>query len=93
MATGPTSVKTAPLKTKSGEVIIDQRKQLQRRVEHYLKLYSTQNIMTDAALDALPGLPAMEDLDEIPDYRSSAKPLTTSPVARRQGWTAYQQKF
>ena len=55
-ATGPMSVKTAPLKAKSGEVITDQSKQLQRWVEHYLELYSTQNIVTDAALDALPRL-------------------------------------
>ena len=34
-ATGPTSVKTAPLKLKTGETINDQSKQLHRWVEHY----------------------------------------------------------
>ena len=48
-ATGPTGVKTAPLKSKTGEVITDQSMQLQRWVEHYLELYSTQNIVTDTA--------------------------------------------
>ena len=74
-ATGPTSVKTAPLKAKSGEVTTDQRKQLQRWVEHYLELYSTQNIVTDAALDALPGLPAMEELDEMPTLEKLSKAI------------------
>ena len=40
--------------------------QLQRWVEHYLELYSTQNIVTDTALNALPGLPVMEELDNTP---------------------------
>ena len=65
-ATGPTSVKTAPLKSKTGEVITDQSMQLPRWVEHYLKLYSTQNIVTDPALIALPGLPLIEELDNKP---------------------------
>lgn len=67
MATGPTSVKIAPLWGKSGEVITNQRKQLQRWVEHYLELYSIQNNVRDVALDALPGLLVMEELDEMPD--------------------------
>ena len=64
-ATGPTSIKAAPLKSKTGEVITDQSMQLQRWVEHYLELYSTQNIITDTALSALPGLPVIE-LDNTP---------------------------
>ena len=40
-ATGPTSVKIAPLKSKTGDVITDQSMQLQRWVEHYLELNST----------------------------------------------------
>ena len=65
-ATGPTSVKTAPLKSKTSEVITDQSMQLQRLVEHYLELYSTQNIVTDTALNALPGLPVIDELDNTP---------------------------
>ena len=42
-ATGPATVKTAPLKSKTGEVITDQEKQLQRWVD----LYATQNVVTD----------------------------------------------
>ena len=65
-ATGPTSVKTAPLKSNTGVVITDQRIQLQHWVEHYLELYSTQNIVTDTALNALSGLPVIEELDNTP---------------------------
>lgn len=64
--TGPTRVKTVPLKVKTGEVISDQSKQLQRWVEHYFELYSTQNIVIDTALDALSGLPVIEELDNTP---------------------------
>ena len=60
-ATGPTSVKTAPLKSKT-----DQSMPLQRWVKHYPELYSTQNIVTDSALNALPGLPVIEELDNTP---------------------------
>ena len=35
-------------------------------MEHYLELYSTQNIVTDTALNALPGLPVIEELDNTP---------------------------
>ena len=37
-ATGPNVKKIAPLKSKTGEVIIDGRKQMERWVEHYLEL-------------------------------------------------------
>lgn len=84
-ATGPTSVKTAPLKVKSGEVITDQSKQLQRWVEHYLELYSTQNIVTDAALDALPGLPAMEELDEMPTLEELSKAIDNLACGKAPG--------
>lgn len=44
IATGPSTIKTAPLKSKSGETITDQRKQLGRWLEHYLELYATQSM-------------------------------------------------
>ena len=84
-ATGPTSVKTGPLKAKSGKVITDQSKQLQHWVEHYLKLHSTQNIVTDAALDALPGLPAMEELDELPTLEELNKAIDNLACGKAPG--------
>ena len=41
IATGPTRVKSVPLKEKNGKVITDQSKQLQHWAEHYLDLYPT----------------------------------------------------
>ena len=62
----PYDCQNSPLKSKSGEIITDQSMQLQRWVEHYLELYSTQNIVSDTALNALPGLPITEELDNKP---------------------------
>ena len=84
-ATGPTCVKTAPLKAKTGEVITDQSKQLQRWVEHYLELYSTQNIVTDAALSALPNLPVMEELDEKPTLEELSKAIDCPSCGKAPG--------
>ena len=65
-ATGPTISESVPLKTKSGENITDKKEQMERLVEHYLELYSTQNVVTDAALDAISQLPVLEELDDEP---------------------------
>ena len=62
-ATGPTPTKTTPLKSKTGEVITDQVKQMQSWTEHYLELYVTQTTVTDTALNAIPELPVMVELD------------------------------
>ncbi|XP_047495828.1 craniofacial development protein 2-like [Penaeus chinensis] len=62
-ATGPAPSKSAPLKTKTGDVITNQGKQLERCVEHYLELYATQNVVTDAALADTPDLPVTEELE------------------------------
>ena len=65
-ATGLTIKKTAPLKTKLGEVITDANKQMERWVEHYLKLYPTENTITDEELDTIENLPVMTELDVEP---------------------------
>ena len=83
--TGPTCVKTALLKAKTGEVITDQSKQLQRWVEHYPELYSTQNIVTDAALGALPDLPVMEELDEKPTLEELSKAIDCLSCGKAPG--------
>ena len=58
-ATGPSVNKTAPLKSKSGEVITDKAKQLERWVEHYSELYSRETVVHQSALDAIDRLPLM----------------------------------
>ena len=84
-ATGPTCVKTAPLKAKTGKVITDQSKQLQHWVEHYLELYSTQNIVTDAAFGALRDLPVMEELDEKPTLEELSKAIDCLSCGKAPG--------
>ena len=74
-ATGPAPSKSAPLKSKTGEVITDQAKQLERWVEHYLELYATQNVITDAALAAIPDLPVMEEHDTPPTEEELSKAI------------------
>ncbi|CAE1327771.1 unnamed protein product [Acanthosepion pharaonis] len=66
-------IKTAPLKSRAGEVIIDQGKQLECWLEHYLELYATQNEVTDAALDD--SLPIMEELDNPPSAEELGKAI------------------
>ena len=65
-AIGPQVKKTAPLKSKTGELITDRTKQMDRWAEHYRELYSTENKVTEAALNAIQDLPVMEVLDEEP---------------------------
>ncbi|WP_353803968.1 hypothetical protein, partial [Acinetobacter baumannii] len=66
-ATGPSVMKTAPLKSKTGEIITDRSQQLDRWVEHYLDLYATENVVTDEALNAIQQMPVMEELDALPN--------------------------
>ena len=74
-ATGLPSTKTALLKTKTGEVIKDQSRQLECLVEHYLELYATQNVVYDAILEALTHLSVMEELDTVPTVEELSKAI------------------
>ena len=58
--------KTAPVKAKTGEIINDRTMLLDRWVEYYTDLYSTENRVTDATLDAVQVLPIMEALGQQP---------------------------
>ena len=52
VATGPTQSKSAPLKSSSGEVIIDKGKQMDRWKEHYSDLYTRTSEVSESALAA-----------------------------------------
>ena len=79
-ATGPAPSKSAPLKSKTGEVITDQAKQLERWVEHYLELYAT-----DATLAAIPDLPVMEELDTPPTEEELSKAINSLASGKSPG--------
>ena len=74
-ATGKPTKKSAPLKTKTGEIIIEKDKQLARWVEHYLDLYSRENIILPEALYALEDLTVMEELDAEPTHEELSKAI------------------
>ena len=64
--TGPAPRKSAPFKSKTGNVITEQGKQLECLVKHYFELFATQNVVTDVALATIPDLPVMEELNDLP---------------------------
>ena len=76
-AMGPVQNKTAPLKSTTGEVITDKGQQMERWVEHYSDLYSRQNVVTTAALDAIECLPVMEELDTEPTTEELNKAINS----------------
>ena len=75
-ATSPTQSKTAPLKSKTGKVITDLDKQMKRWVEHYLEIYRTENKVTEAALNAIPQLTVLEELDAEPTLDELEKAIS-----------------
>ena len=85
-ATGPRVKKTAPLKSKSGEVITDKAKKLDRWVEHYYyELYSKENVVHQSVLDASNHLPLMAKLDEVPSIEELSKAIDRLPSGKAPG--------
>ena len=84
-ATGKPTKKTAPLKSKTGEVITDRGKQMRRWVEHYLELYSRENSVTQEALDAIEELPVLEELDSEPTMEEIGKSIDALACGRAPG--------
>ena len=66
-------------------MITDQAKQLERWVEHYLELYATQNVITDAALAAIPDLPVMEELHTPPTEEELSKAINSLASGKSPG--------
>ena len=74
-AIGPPTSKITPLKAKTGETISDPSQQLDRWVEHYLKLYASQNEVSRSALDSITDMPIMEELDVLPTIEELDKAI------------------
>ena len=74
-ATGPTTSKSAPIKTKSGEMITERDKQMRRWTEHYLELYATQNVVSDSAIERIPDLPVLDQLDAPPSIEELGRAI------------------
>ena len=84
-ATGPTIKKTAQLKTKSGEVITDSNKQMERWVEHYLEVYSTENTITNEALGTIERLTVMTEPDTEPTQDDLSKAIDSLTNGKAPG--------
>ncbi|XP_047500203.1 uncharacterized protein LOC125046469 [Penaeus chinensis] len=74
-ATGPTQIKSAPLKSSSGELIVDKGKQMDRWKEHYSALYSRQSTVSESALAAMEQLSVLHELDEMPTISEPSKAI------------------
>lgn len=84
-ALGPAQCKSAPLMSKAGEVITDKTKQLDRWVEHYSELYSTERSVTPAAIENVEALPILEQLDETPTLEELSKAIDKLSAGKAPG--------
>ena len=84
-ATGPTIRKTAPLKSKSGEVITDSSKQMEKWAEHYMELYTTENAVSEEALSDIASLPVMKELDLEPTQEELGKAIDSLNCGKAPG--------
>ena len=64
-AFGPTTKKTAPLKSKTGETITDPNKQMDQWVDHHLDLYSKENVVTETTISTAEPLAVMRELEDV----------------------------
>ena len=88
-AIGPMQLRTAHLKSATGDVIKDKSKQMECWVEHYFELYSRMNVVTEEALMAMESFSTMDELDIKPtleeinqglDQHSSGKALGNDSI-------------
>lgn len=78
-------MQNSPLKSSSGVVLSDKNQQMERWVEHYTDLYSTQNTMTVSALDAFDCLPTMDELDVEPTLEELSKAIDNLASGKAPG--------
>ena len=81
-ATGKPAKKSAPLKSKTGEIITDRGKQMSRWVEHYLDLYSRENWKLKTGIE---DLPVFEELDTKPTLDEVNKAIDALSCGKAPG--------
>ena len=84
-ATGKPTKRSAPLKSKTGDVIKDKKKQMSQWVEHYLDIYSRENSVTQEALDSFGDLPVLEELDSEPTLEELSKAINGLAIGKAPG--------
>ena len=84
-ATGKPMKRSAPLKSKTGDVIKDKDKQMSPWVEHYLYIHSRENSVTQEALDSIGDLPVLEELDSEPTLEDLNKAIDALASGKAPG--------
>ena len=84
-AIGPSASKTAPLKSKNGDVITEPNKQMDRWAEHYSELYAKETVVTDAAIKSTEQMPVMDDLDTPPTMEELEKAIESLSCDKAPG--------
>ena len=84
-AIGPSATKTAPLKSKNGDVITEPNKQMDRWAEHYSELYAKETVVTDAAIESTDQMPVMDDLDTPPTIEELEKAIESLSCDKAPG--------
>ena len=83
--TGKPTNGSAPLKSKTGEVIKDKGKKMSWWVEHYLGIYCRENSVTQEALDSIKDLPVLEELDSELNLEELSKAIDTLTSGKASG--------
>ncbi len=84
-AFGPSTIKIAPLKSATGDVITDHGKQMERWAENYQQLYSRENVVTDTVLKSTTPLPEMKELDALPTVDELSKAIDSLARGKAPG--------
>ena len=84
-AFGPSVIRTAPLKSKSGEILKDRGQQMERWAEHYGELYSRVNLVSDNAIINTKLLPTMDELDTPPTIDELMKAIDSLSCGKAPG--------
>ena len=92
-ATGKPTKRSAPLKSKIGDVIKDRDKQMSRWIKHYLDIYSRENSVTQEVLDSIEDLPVLEELDSGPTLEELSKAIDALASGKPLMRTAFPQKL
>ena len=77
--------KPAPLKSKSGELINDKGQKLNRLVEHYSDLYSKDTTVSHKAIEEIPQMPVMSELDRDPTISDLEKAIDALNCGKAPG--------
>ena len=75
VATGPTQSKSAPLKSSSGEHIVDKSKQMDRWKEHNSDLCARSSNVSESALAAMEQLDILHELEEMTTISELSKAI------------------